>query len=85
MQYAPFEGEYVYFRYDSNQSVMVVMNPTNKEIKLDLNRYYEQIKSKNVRSGIDIVTGTIAYFDKEELILKPKSVAALVLGMRGKE
>ncbi len=85
MQYAPQEGEYVYFRYDTKQTVMIVMNPTKKEIKLNLNRYYERIKSKKYRSGVDIVTGAIEFFDNEEMVLKPMSVEALVLSERGLE
>lgn len=85
MQYAPLEGEFVYFRYDAKQTIMIVMNPTNKEIKLNLSRYAQQIANKKFRSGVDIVTDNIEYFDSGELILKPMSVQALVLSARGLE
>ncbi len=85
MQYAPQEGEYIYFRYDKKQTIMVLLNPSAKEIKLDLNRYYEQIKNKKYRSGVDILNGSITFFDGDEIILKPMSSQILLLSERGLE
>lgn len=53
MQYVPEDGIYVYFRYNEQQTVMVVMNCNDvaKEIKLD--RFKE--RNSNVKSYFDII------------------------------
>lgn len=55
MQYVPTDGLYVYFRYNDKQTVMVIANTGNKEIKPDWSRYAERVKGfsqvKNVISG----------------------------------
>ncbi len=52
MHFAPIEGVYVYFRYDDNNCVMVVMNSNKKEITVDTKSYNERLsgysKMKNV-------------------------------------
>ncbi len=52
MHFAPIEGVYVYFRYDDNNCVMVVMNSNKKEITVDTKSYKERLsgysKMKNV-------------------------------------
>lgn len=42
MQYLPVDGLYVYFRYTEKQTVMCVMNTSDKEKKLDLADYKER-------------------------------------------
>lgn len=42
MQFVPEDGVYVYFRYDNNQTVMVVMNTAKTEKKVDLSRFKER-------------------------------------------
>ncbi len=53
MQYVPEDGVYVYFRYNEQQTVMVVMNcnDTTKTLKLD--RFRE--RNNNVKSYLDII------------------------------
>lgn len=55
MQYVPVDGLYVYFRYDHHQTVMCVMNTSNKEQKIDFGNYTERTngftKAVNVESG----------------------------------
>jgi neopullulanase len=52
MQYVPEEGVYTYFRYDRQQTVMVVMNTTDKENVVKPSRFNERTvgftKAKNV-------------------------------------
>jgi galactokinase len=46
MQYVPSkDGLYVYFRYDKNQTVMVVMNTAKKQETIDPKNYAERIKA----------------------------------------
>lgn len=56
MQFAPKEGEYVYFRYDDAQTIMVALN-TAKEAKIiDVSIYKERTdgytKMKNILTGV---------------------------------
>ena len=54
-QYVPKNGIYVYFRYNENKTVMVVMNTNAAETKLNTERFAENIKkttnAKNVLDG----------------------------------
>ncbi|RYG50627.1 MAG: alpha-amylase, partial [Chitinophagaceae bacterium] len=55
MQYAPRDGLYIYFRYDQKQTVMVVVNTTDKAVKPDWSYYSERVgASKQMK---DVVTG----------------------------
>ena len=60
MQYLPNDGLYVYFRYDDRQTVMCVMNTSDKEKKIDFNNFEE--RTKEFSKAVDIITGTT--FDK---------------------
>lgn len=55
MHYIPVNGLYVYFRYDSNQTIMCVMNTAQKESAVDFSKYAERTtgfsKAENVLSG----------------------------------
>lgn len=55
MQYAPSKGEYVYFRYDQGQTIMVAMNTVKESLTLDMNLYKESTKGfskmKNILTG----------------------------------
>ncbi|WP_207494187.1 alpha-amylase family glycosyl hydrolase [Aridibaculum aurantiacum] len=44
MQYLPQDGLYVYFRYDDKQTVMCVMNASEKEMTVDFSKYADGIK-----------------------------------------
>lgn len=52
MQFVPYDGVYVYFRYTDTQTVMVVMNTSDKAISLDTKNYAERLqnysKARNV-------------------------------------
>jgi glycosidase len=56
MQYVPNDGLYVYFRYDNNQSVMCVMNTSEKEQIVDFINYEE--RTKGFIKAKEIITDT---------------------------
>ncbi len=68
MQYVPREGLYIYFRYDTKQTIMVISHTGSKALKPDWNIYEERTggftKLKNV------VTGEILPI--KEFEIKPK-------------
>lgn len=62
MQYIPKDGLSVYFRYDANQTVMVITNTGEKNVKPDWSVYAERLKGfsqvRNVVNGkIKSLTG----------------------------
>ena len=54
--FAPEDGVYVYFRYNQNKKVMVVMNKNAQEKTIDTNRFSETMA--NCTSGKEIISGT---------------------------
>jgi len=42
MQYVPADGLYVYFRYDDNETIMCVMNTSDKAKTIDFSKYAER-------------------------------------------
>ena len=44
MQYVPQDGVYVYFRYNSNQTIMVIANTAKQEKKISFERFIERTK-----------------------------------------
>jgi len=54
MQFVPDNWVYTYFRYDSKQTVMVVMNTSNDERTIDPTRFTE--RTKGFSKGVNIVT-----------------------------
>lgn len=55
MQYVPEDGVYTYFRYNNNQTVMVVMNTAGSEKTITTDRFSE--RTKGFRTAKNIVTG----------------------------
>ncbi len=55
LQFIPYDGIYVYFRYNNSKKVMVIANNNATEKILELNRFEEILNSQN--SARDIVTG----------------------------
>jgi glycosidase len=55
MQYVPDDGLYIYFRYDTNQTVLCAMNTSDKEKQIDFSKYLERTKgftgAKNIIDG----------------------------------
>ena len=56
MQYLPQDGVYVYFRYDSNETVMCVFNQNDNSKTIELSRFSERIK--DFKKAFDVATGT---------------------------
>jgi glycosidase len=57
MQYLPGNGVYAYFRYDQDQTIMCVMNATDKEKEIDFSKYPE--RTKKFSTATNIVDHTI--------------------------
>ncbi|GAA4272611.1 glycoside hydrolase family 13 protein [Aquimarina gracilis] len=54
LQFIPFDNVYVYFRYNQEKSVMIVINNNTKEQKIDIARFKEGLKDFKI--GTDIIT-----------------------------
>ena len=63
MQYVPEDGVYTYFRYNNNQTVMVVMNTANNEKTIHPDRFAE--RTKGFATAKNIVSGTTAKLNSE--------------------
>lgn len=66
--FAPQDGVYVYFRYNDDDKIMVIINKNRKTIKLKLDRFSEMLKDRT--KGRDLISGKEIIL-KEELILDP--------------
>ncbi len=74
--YIPENNVYVYFRHNDTESVMVILNNSKDNQKLNLSRFQENLR--NYSSGKDILTNQI--FDlKQELAIEGKSSLILEL------
>jgi glycosidase len=76
MQYVPEDGLYTYFRYDTKQTVMIVMNTSDKAVKPKWEAYSE--RTKGFTKIKDVITGKISSFDELELQPKECFVGELV-------
>jgi len=77
MQFVPDEGIYIYFRYDNEQTVMVILNNNKEgESKFTTERYAECIK--DFTQGKDILSGESVSL--KEITISAKSVMVLELG-----
>jgi hypothetical protein len=56
MHFVPENNIYVYFRYDNDEKVMVVLSLNKKDISLDLKRFKELLPSSFVAT--EIISGT---------------------------
>ncbi|PSR54320.1 alpha-amylase [Adhaeribacter arboris] len=77
MQYVPENGIYVYFRYNSDKTVMIVMNTSEKEETVTLNRFSERMG--NYTQGQNIINDeTLSLKDN----LKVPAKTTLVLELK---
>jgi predicted double-glycine peptidase len=68
LHFAPFEGLYVYFRYNQQETLMVVMNRNNETVQLNTGRMKEILHNKSIAQPI---------FSTEKLALsQPISIPA---------
>ncbi|MBA2746496.1 MAG: glycoside hydrolase family 13 protein [Flavisolibacter sp.] len=75
-QYVPQDGLYTYFRFNSQETVMVVMNTSQKEQAVQLSRYEEH--AKGFRIAKNIVTNAIIHLN-EDPVIPPKSIWVMTL------
>jgi len=74
MQYSPMANVYVYFRYDEDDTVMVVFNRGDAAESIDLERFNERLDP--AAQGTDVITGE-AYDLSSKLEIAPRSVLLL--------
>ena len=74
MQYAPIDGCYVYFRYDKNQIVMIVMNVGDKIQKIEFSKYSDV--TRGFHKGKDVITGSMM---DQIFNVNPRSITILEL------
>jgi len=77
MQYAPTGNVYAYFRYDDDNTVMVIFNRGEEAVTVETERFAERIG--NASHAVDVITGE-AYDISEEITLQPRSVLLLEVG-----
>jgi neopullulanase len=77
MHYLPVDGQYVYFRYDNNQTVMCVMNTSDKEKEIDFSRYAE--RTNGFATAKDVLAGK-STSTKEKIKISPMTMLVLELG-----
>jgi glycosidase len=75
MQFVPDDGVFVYFRYDTRQTVMVIMNQNDKEMELNTARFAERIngftRTRNVVDGrTEAIIGKLKVPAKTTLVLE---------------
>lgn len=75
-QFTPKLGEYVFARHDDDHTVLVIMNPTDKEIAFDYNRYTELTEDNLI--GVDVLTDDLIDLQKLEELL-PNSCSIIKL------
>ncbi|MDH3364108.1 MAG: glycoside hydrolase family 13 protein [Gammaproteobacteria bacterium] len=74
MQYSPIGNVYAYFRYNDDESVMVVFNRGKKARKLDLDRFHERLDPG--QPAVDVLSGK-SYVLSGSLEVGPRSVLLL--------
>jgi len=74
--YIPEDNAYVYFRYDDNETVMVIINNAAQTKTFKTSRFQENIK--NFTTGKDVLTGKSINV-KEDVTIDSKSVLILEL------
>ena len=76
MHFVPDDGTYVYFRYDDEDSVMVVLNKNTDTVELELDRFSERLGGYS--RGTEVVSGE-EHSLEGTLALPPRSVLVLDL------
>lgn len=69
--YLPENNVYVYFRFNDDEKVMMVINNSQKEQTISLNRFKESIQ--NHSKGMEILSDKTVDFTKESLLIPAKS------------
>jgi glycosidase len=79
MHFVPIRNVYVYFRYDENDTVMVLLNRDDEAVTLETERFAERIG--NATHGTDVVSGK-RFSVEQSIVVEPRS--ALVLELEGR-
>lgn len=75
--YIPEDNLYVYFRYNDNESVMIILNNSDKEARtITRERYLESMNGFN--SGFEVISGTTIE-DLKSFRIAPKSAMIIEL------
>jgi glycosidase len=77
IHFAPNDGVYVYFRYNQNSKVMVVLNKNAQEKTIDTDRFAEVMA--NCTSGKEIISGTTIADLKN---LKVPATSAMIIELK---
>lgn len=73
MHYIPVQGVYVYFRYDDQQAVMVIINKNKTDTQLDLSRFKGRLGDKKV--GTNIISNAPVNLQHPLLLRAKESIA----------
>ena len=76
MHFAPIGNVYVYFRYDEDETIMVILNRHNESVTVETERFAERIG--RATHATDITSGK-RYSIEESLVLEPRSALLLEL------
>ena len=76
MHFGPAKGVYVYFRYNKEEMVMVVLNKNSTTTLVNTNRFEEMMKNK--KQAANVLTGEQFSLSKQ-LTVPPKTVLILEL------
>jgi glycosidase len=76
MHFAPVRNVYVYFRYDDDNTVMVVLNRDDQAVTLETARFTE--RTGDATHGIDVISGK-RFSIEGSLVLEPRSALILEL------
>ena len=74
LHFGPLAGVYVYFRYTTDQKIMVILNKNEQATKLETGRFAEILAGH--KNGVDVLTGAQMSI-AGHLTLAPKSVLIL--------
>ena len=77
MQFIPQDGVYVYFRYNDTQTVMCVVNTSEKDNSPDLSRFTE--RTTGFTKGRNVTNGRIITLDSQ-FVVPAKTMLILDLG-----
>jgi len=72
--YVPENDVYIYFRYNDNEKIMVILNNNETEQLLKVDRYAESLENKT--TGTDVMTGKT--FDLKSNFSIPKQTALIL-------
>ncbi len=77
MQFTPVRSVYAYFRYDDDETIMVIFNRGDKAVTIETGRFAERIG--DARHAVDVITGDTLDIG-DSLTLQPRSVLLLEVG-----